>query len=339
MKTGILLLNVGSPEAPTPPALRNYLRQFLSDPRVLDMPALGRWLLLHGIILRTRPKRSAHAYSQIWTPEGSPLVAYTRAFAKGLQQELGENYQVEFAMGVGNPSIADRLPALLNQPLRELIVFPLFPQYASATTGGMLENVLRNLASRLNIPPVRTINSFFNHPAYLDAVTQLSAPILKALEPDHVLFSYHGLPEHQIRKAETTPGHCLASQDQCCAEYGEKNLFCYRAQCFATTRLLVERLQLAPGSFSLAFQSRLGRTPWIRPYTEEVLVSLAQRGIRRLAVFTPSFVADCLETLEEIGIRGNETFRAAGGERLDLIPAPNASEAWIQAAAKILQKH
>ncbi len=337
MKTGVLLLNVGSPEAPTPAALRIYLRQFLGDPRVLDMPALSRWFLLHGIILRFRPRKSAHAYSKIWTPEGSPLLAHTRAFSTGLAAQLGGEYRVEFAMGVGRPSIAGVLENLLREPLRELIVFPMFPQYASATTGAVTEAVLRALSPRLNISPLRVMGSFFNHPAYVNAVAETSAPLLASLQPDHVLFSYHGLPEHQIRKAETTPGYCLASGDSCCAEYGAKNSFCYRAQCFATTRLLADRLRLEPQSFSMSFQSRLGRAAWIRPYTEETLVALAKRGVRRLAVLTPSFVADCLETLEEIGIRGAAVFKAAGGERLDLIPAPNASDAWVRAAASILE--
>jgi len=337
MRTGVLILNVGSPEAPTTPALRVYLRQFLGDPRVLDMPAWKRWLLLHGIILRFRPKKSAEAYSKIWTTEGSPLIAHTRAFAAKLAAELGPDYRIEYAMGVGNPSIGDRLESLLREPLHELIVFPMFPQYASATTGGMVEAVLRRLAPETNIPALRIAGSFFNHPAYLDAVDEVSAPVLAGINPDHVLFSYHGLPEDQIRKSETTPDHCLSANDSCCAEYGAKNAFCYRAQCFATTRALTERLRLPPQSFSMSFQSRLGRAVWIRPYTEETLQALAKHGVRRLAVLTPSFVSDCLETLEEIGIRGAEVFKKAGGESLHLVPALNSSELWAKAAAKILQ--
>jgi len=176
MKTGVLLLNVGSPEAPTAPALRTYLRQFLSDPRVLDMSAWSRWLLLHGIILRFRPKKSAHAYAQIWTPEGSPLLVHTRAFSAKLAEQLGENYRVEFAMGVGKPSITEALKALLCEPLRELVIFPLYPQYASATTGSGIEAVLHALSPLSNIPPLRTIGSFFDHPAYLKAMVEISAP-------------------------------------------------------------------------------------------------------------------------------------------------------------------
>ena len=339
MRTGVLLLNVGSPEAPTPAALRTYLAQFLGDPRVLDMPAWSRWLLLHGVILRFHPRKSAHAYQQVWTPEGSPLLVHTRAFAAKLADQLGEDYRVDYAMCVGKPSIKERLDVLLKEPLKELVVFPLYPQYASATTGSAIEAVGKALVHFQNIPPLRVLGSFFDHPAYLDAMVEKDAPILAALKPDHVLFSYHGLPERQILKSETSPGHCLASNNACCATFGAQNAFCYRAQCFTTTRSLVERLGLAPGSFSLSFQSRLGRIPWIRPYTDDVLISLAKQGARRLAVLTPSFVSDCLETLEEIGIRGAETFRAAGGAHLELIPALNSSEIWAKAASSIIRNH
>jgi ferrochelatase len=184
---------------------------------------------------------------------------------------------------------------------------------------------------------LRTVPAFFDHPAYLEAMAENAAPRLAAFRPDHVLFSYHGLPERQIRKSEAVPGHCLTAGDACCATYDSRNAFCYRAQSFATTRRLSGRLGLAPERVSTAFQSRLGRTPWIRPYTDEELVSLARSGVRRLAVFSPSFVADCLETLEEMSIRGAETFRTAGGEALDLIPALNASEAWVRAVAGMIR--
>src|SRR5690606_25957683 len=178
--------------------------------------------------------------------------------------------------------------------------------------------------------------AFHDHPAYLDAMAANAAPHLAGFRPDHVLFSYHGLPERQIRKSEGAAGHCLAADDSCCAALGPRNAFCYRAQSFATTRDLVARLELDPARVSTAFQSRLGRTPWIKPYTDEVLTTLAKSGVRRLAVFSPSFVADCLETLEEMSIRGDETFRAAGGEALMLIPALNASDDWVRAAARII---
>jgi ferrochelatase len=336
MQTGVLLVNLGTPEAPTVPAVRRYLREFLSDPRVLDMPAPLRWLLLEGVILPFRPGKSAAAYAQIWTAEGSPLQLHTRRLAEKLASHLGDAFRVDYAMRYGKPSIPGRLTALLSRPLRELVVLPLYPQYASASTGSSLEAVMRALATLQNIPALRVAEAFYSHPAFIEAMAKTGAPVLEALKPDHVLFSYHGLPERQIRKSECKPGHCLAPDDACCAAVGPDNAFCYRAQCFATSRLLSARLGLDPRNCTTAFQSRLGRTPWIRPFTDEVLLALAQKGVRRLAVFEPSFVADCLETLEEMGIRGAEAFRAAGGERLELVPAPNSSDAWVRALSEII---
>lgn len=336
MKTGVLLVNLGSPEAPTASAVRPYLREFLGDPRVIDIPAPARWLLLNAFILPFRPKKSAEAYAKVWTPEGSPLLVHSRNFAAGLQRELGENYRVSLAMRYGKPSIPDTLAELLREPLKELVVFPLYPQYASSSTGTVVEAVLREVAPLWNTPAIRVVPAFFDHPAYLDAVASCAAQRISDFNPDHVLFSYHGLPERQIRKSECVAGHCLAADDSCCAVVDERNAFCYRAQSFATTRALSSRLNLSDDLVSTSFQSRLGRTPWIRPYTDEVLVDLAKRGVRRLAVFSPSFVADCLETLEEIAIRASETFREAGGEALELIPALNADDRWVAAAKEIL---
>jgi ferrochelatase len=344
VKTGILLLNLGSPEAPTAAAVRPYLREFLSDPRVIDIPAPLRWMLLNVFILPFRPRKSAEAYAKVWTTEGSPLLVHSRAFAAKVSALLGDEYRVALGMRYGNPSVASALDELLREPLRELVIFPLYPQYASSSTGTAVEEALRALAPRWNIPPVRVASAFFDHPAWLAAMAGNAAPRLAAFRPDHVLFSYHGLPERHIRKSENTdqangahvPGHCLAAGDACCASMNARNAFCYRAQCFSTTRALVTRLGLDPARTSTAFQSRLGRTPWIKPYTDEALVALAKSGVKRLAVFSPSFVADCLETLEEMEIRGAESFRAAGGESLELIPALNSSDAWVRAAVEIL---
>jgi ferrochelatase len=338
MKTGVLLINLGSPEAPTTAAVRPYLREFLSDPRVIDIAAPLRWLLLNAIILPTRPSKSAEAYAQVWTPEGSPLLVHSRAFAAKMTVELGDEYVVGLGMRYGNPSIPAVLDELLRQPLKELVVVPLYPQYASSSTGTALEVVLRELSTRWNIPPVRVTPPFFDNPGYLDAMAENAAPRLAAFKPDHVLFSYHGLPERQIVKSECAPGHCLAKDDACCATLDARNAYCYRAQSFATTRALVSRLGLDPAHVSTAFQSRLGRTPWIKPYTDEVLETLAHAGVKRLSVFSPSFVADCLETLEELTIRAAETFIEAGGEALELVPALNANDAWVRAAAGIIRR-
>jgi ferrochelatase len=273
----------------------------------------------------------------VWLPEGSPLLVHSRASPETLAALLGDEDRGALAKRYGTPSIPDPLAALLREPLKDQVLVPLYPQYASSSTGTVVEAVLRELAPLWNMPALRTVAPFFDNPAYLAAMVDNAAPRLAAFRPDHVLFSYHGLPERQIRKSEITPGRCLAAGDACCATYGDANAHCYRAQSFATTRLLAKRLGLAPERVSTAFQSRLGRTPWIRPYTDEVLATLARAGVRRLAVFSPSFVADCLETLEEMSIRGAETFRAAGGEALELIPALNASDAWVAAAATIIR--
>lgn len=336
MKTGILLINLGSPEAPTAAAVRPYLREFLSDPRVIDIPAPLRWLLLNAVILPFRPAKSAEAYRKVWTPEGSPLLAHSRAFAARLAEELGDTYKVVLAMRYGEPSIAAAVEELSREPVKELVIFPLYPQYASASTGSSLEEALRLLAPLNNVPALRVIGPFHDDPGYLDAIVENAAPLLGAFNPDHILFSYHGLPERQIRKSEGVSGHCLAPDDSCCAVLGPANAYCYRAQSFATTRGLVERLGVDPARVSTAFQSRLGRTPWIKPYTDVVLEELAKKGVKRLAVFSPSFVADCLETLEEMEIRGKESFVAAGGDDLMLIPALNASSPWIKAASALV---
>ena len=330
MQTGVLLINLGSPEAPTAAAVRPYLREFLGDPRVLDIPAPLRWLLLNAVILPVRPAKSAEAYAAVWTEQGSPLLVHSRALTERLAAALGPEYRVALGMRYGNPSIASALDELLREPVRELIVVPLYPQYASSSTGTALEVVHRELAGRWNVPAVRTVPAFFDQPGYLDAVASEAAPLLRDFAPDHVLFSYHGLPERHIRKSECAPGHCLAADDTCCATLDARNTFCYRAQSFATTRGLIARLGLDAARTSTAFQSRLGRTPWIKPYTDEALASLAQSGVKRLAVFSPSFVADCLETLEEIAIRGDESFREAGGEALVLVPALNAAPSWVR---------
>lgn len=337
MKTGVLLVNLGSPEAPTASAVRTYLREFLGDPRVIDIPGPLRWLLLNAVILPFRPKKSAEAYSKVWTSRGSPLLVHSRAFAAKLQDMLGDSHRVALAMRYGKPSIPDTLGELLRgEPLKDLVIFPLYPQYASSSTGTVVEAVLRAVAPLWNVPALRTIPPFFDHPAWLDAMAANAAPRLAEFNPDHVLFSYHGLPERQIRKSESAAGHCLSPDDSCCARVDDRNAFCYRAQSFATTRALARRLGLPDAKTSTAFQSRLGRTPWIRPYTDEVMVTLARQGVRRLAVFSPSFVADCLETLEEIALRAAETFREAGGERLELIPALNAADAWVRAATGLI---
>jgi ferrochelatase len=317
------------------------LREFLSDPRVIDIPKPLRWLLLNAVILPFRPAKSAAAYAKVWTPSGSPLIANSRAFADKLAAALGSEYSVVLAMRYGKPSLQEALAELTREPLRELVIFPLYPQYASASTGSSVEEALRILAPLQNVPTLRTIPAFYNDPGYIRALVENAAPRLREFNPDYVLFSYHGLPERQIRKSEYSPEHarlCLEREDGCCADHGIDNPFCYRSHCFLTTKLVAKELGLDAGTYSTAFQSRLGRTPWIKPYTDHVLADLGRKGVKRLAVFSPSFVADCLETLEEMTIRGAETFREAGGGELRLIPALNSADVWVRAAADLISK-
>ena len=331
-RRGVLLVNLGSPDAPTPRAVRRYLREFLGDPRVLDMPALGRWLLLNLVILPTRPRPSAEAYEKVWTPEGSPLLVYGRALRDALRKELGDDWCVELAMRYGVPSIDAALERLAAADVDRIVVVPLFPQYASASTGSALDAVYAAAAERNNVPPLAVVPSFYAEPGFVRALSAVARDLPEERRPDHLLISFHGLPERQVKASDTTGRHCLASET-CCDAIGPANRFCYRAQCHATARALAESLGLRREHWTLSFQSRLGRTPWIKPYTDEVLPELFERGIRRLAVACPSFVADCLETIEEIGIRAREQWLELGGEDLVLVPCVNDHPLWVEALA------
>ena len=341
MKTGVLLINLGTPDDPGVAAVRRYLRQFLSDPRVIDIPALARFLLLNLFILPFRPRTSSAAYRQIWTEQGSPLLYHTRALSDGVGSALGERAVVRFAMRYQRPSIRAALDAFRREGIARLVVFPLYPQYASSSTGSSLEEVYRICADYWNVPALNVMPPFFDHEAYLACQTAVIRESLgDPAQFDHVLFSFHGLPERQIRKSALAPcvqdGTACLALPACCERIGDYNAYCYRAQSSFVARELSRRLAIPGGRWSIGFQSRLGRTPWIQPFTDVLLASLAERGVRRLAVAVPSFTADCLETIEEIGIRGVETFKAAGGESLHLVPCLNAHPAWVEAIAAML---
>ncbi len=337
-KTGVLLLNVGTPDAPDTTSVRRYLREFLSDPRVLDINPLARFLLLNLIILPFRPAKSAAAYRSVWTPEGSPLLVISKAFARELAATLGPAYLVEPAMRYGNPSIKDALNRLIAAGADRIVVFPLYPQYSSSATGTSLERTFHLASQFWNVPSLAAVPPFYDDPAFLDAFASVGKPVIDDMRADHVLMSFHGLPQRHVKKSDTTGGtHCLATPT-CCDHIVAANRNCYRAQCFATARGIAARLDLAPNAYSVAFQSRLGRDPWIPPYTDELLITLAkERGVKRLAVFCPAFIADCLETLEEIGDRARHDFLAAGGEDLRLIPSLNTTPAWVTAAADYIR--
>jgi ferrochelatase len=342
-RTGVLLLNLGTPDSPRTGDVRRYLREFLSDPRVLDIGAVGRWALLNLVILPFRPAKSGAAYQSIWGSagtvdgSGSPLLVHSRHLTEGVQRTLGQDYLVVLGMRYGAPSIPSALAQLAAADLQRIVVLPLFPQYSSAATGSAVDRVYEITGKAWNVPALDTLGAFYDAPGFIDAFAQVARPHLDRFRPDHVLFSYHGLPERHMVKSDLSGKHCLQSP-HCCDTIVAANRHCYRAQCYATTRALSAALSLTKDQHSVSFQSRLGRTPWIRPYTDVVLPELYAAGKRRLAVMCPAFVADCLETVEEIGIRAKEQWRGLGGEDLLLVPSLNAEPAWIAAVADMVRR-
>lgn len=314
---GILLLNLGTPEAPTKRAVRRYLREFLSDPRVIDLPAPLRWLLVNGAVLPFRPQKTAQAYRQIWTHEGSPLLINGQALRDSLASALGNGYRVALGMRYGQPSIESAIQTLLNQGCQKLIVLPLFPQYSSAATGSALEKTLHILQKQRDIVPFHVLSSFHDHPAFIHAWRTVVEEHKPKTEPDLWLLSYHGLPARHVHSGPCESESCHPQ--------------CYRRQCAFTSQQLAQSMQWTPTQYRTAFQSRLGPTPWITPYTDHLLIEAAQQGVKSIAVICPSFVSDCLETLEEIGIRAREQWQSLGGETFTLIPSLNAHPAWVSA--------
>ena len=338
MKHGILLINLGTPDAPTTGAVRTYLRQFLNDPRVVDIHPLGRWLLLNLIILPFRPAKSAAAYQQIWSKEhGSPLLHYGQVLRDKVQKRLKPEVSVALGMRYGNPSIASALQHLQSQGCDSLQVIPLFPQYSSAATGSAIAETMRLIQESWDISDVFFHSDFHAHLAFIDAVVKTSTPHIEDFKPDHLLFSYHGVPERHVKKSDD-PKKIECSLQGPCPKLSDGNRFCYRAQCYASTEAIAKGLNLESNEYSVSFQSRLGRTPWIKPYTDLVLPELKAKGFKKLALISPSFVADCLETLEEIGIRTKEQWLELGGEDLRLIPCLNAEDTWADALVTILQE-
>lgn len=338
-KTGVLLINLGTPDDPETPAVRRYLKQFLSDPRVIDIPAVARWLLLRLVILTFRPKKSSEAYKLIWTEKGSPLNFHTKELAEGVQKALGEGTMVRYAMRYQNPSLPSVLQEMKFAGVDHLIVLPLYPQYASSSTGSSLEELYKLCAAEWNAPSLAVIPPFYGHDAYLDSVARVSQESMGDVKKfDHFLFSFHGLPERQITKSDWSTKHCLKS-DHCCEAIGDANRFCYRAQCYHVAREVAARLGINKEQYSVGFQSRLGRSPWIQPYTDVLFEELSKKGVKNLAVLIPSFTADCLETLEEIAIRGRDDFLAAGGASFHMAPSLNSHPAWVSAVVTMIRQH
>lgn len=335
-KTGILLINLGTPDRCKVRSVRRYLREFLSDPRVIDLPAFLRSILLNFFILPSRPKKTAAAYQAIWTKQGSPLLVYSQQLCQLVSELMIDDAVVELGMRYGKPSIEHGLAKLLEQNCEKILLVPLFPQYSSAATGSALEKALNIIGKKWNIPSIQTINDFYADRLFIDSLASSIAPHLQSFQPDMLLMSYHGLPVRHIKKSEQHKfSHCKADAD--CPAISVANRYCYRAQCYATSKSLAQALNLSNDQYRVSFQSRLGKTAWIKPYTDLLLPELIAQGVKKLAVVCPSFVVDCLETLEEIGIRAREQWLSLGGSELRLIPCLNANPEWAQALTSIIK--
>ena len=332
----VLLVNLGSPDSTSVNDVRRYLREFLGDERVLDLPAAFRWLLLEGIILRTRPRKSAHAYEQIWTKDGSPLIVTSQNVQRKLQQALGTSIPVYLAMRYGTPSVASVLAQMEKDGVRDILLIPQYPHYAMSSWETVVVKVHEEAARISPQLRVSTVQPFYQDADYIDALYAVAAPHLT--QPyDHLLFSFHGIPVRHLRKADSSKAHCTIVAD-CCTTCSPVQATCYRAQVLATTRALVARAGIPADRHSVSFQSRLAGEPWLTPFTDHELKRLAGEGKKRLLVLCPAFVADCLETIEEISVEGKQTFTGAGGESFIQIPCLNDHPAYIDFLAKRSQR-
>jgi ferrochelatase len=329
MKTGVLLINLGTPDSPSVKDVRTYLSQFLNDPRVIDINPIGRFLLVNGIIVPFRSFKSAKLYKEIWTKEGSPLLTNSNKMKDLLQQELGENFVVELGMRYQNPSIELALNKLREQQVTEIIIIPLYPQYASSSTGSSIEEAMRIIGKWQVTPSIKIISKFYDDPGFIDSCVEV-AKKYSFEEYDYFIFSYHGLPERHIMKGAANYGKNTCNLGNCCNTITKNNVYCYRANCFETTRQLVKKLNIPEGKYESTFQSRLDNK-WIKPYSDRVIEEKAKEGKKRILVFSPAFVADCLETIFEIGIEYEEIFKEHGGEKIQLVESLNDHPKWIEA--------
>lgn len=323
---GILLINLGTPEAPTEAAVREYLNVFLSDPYVITLPKILRDVLVQKVILPKRPKQSAHAYQQIWTDQGSPLLVNSLALQNTLQKKMGDSYCIELGMRYSKPSIEDGIHALVKKNCGKIIILPLYPQFANATTQSTLDVVNATFKKIKCGAEIKIIRDFYNQDFYIDSFANIIRDSFEKNNSEYILFSYHGLPIRQLNKKNCSK-HCHLKHH--CPVNHDQTTNCYRAQCYATTDLIAKKLGLTENKYQTTFQSRLGFTQWIGPYTDHALHHLREKGIKKLSVVCPSFVADCIETLEEINIRLRAQWITFGGESFELIPCLNADETWV----------
>ncbi len=322
---GVLLVNLGSPDSTDPKDVKKYLDEFLMDPRVIDVPRWARILLVRGIILNTRPKKSAEAYQKIWWDEGSPLIVISERLQKKIQERT--TIPVGLAMRYGSMTLKKGFQELVDKGVNEVLVIPLYPQFAMATTETIdvaVEELQKNHFPELQIT---SLPSFYHKPEYIEVLSKSIFEKLEGLDYEHLLFSYHGVPERHIRKSDVTNSHCKIDEN-CCKTSSAAHQFCYRHQCYRTTELVAEKLNLKKGTYSISFQSRLGFDPWLQPYTDRTIERMGKAGVKKMVVVTPAFVSDCLETLEEIAMEGKEIFREVGGETFTTIPCLNDRDDW-----------
>jgi ferrochelatase len=331
MKKGILLVNLGSPESPEPKDVKKYLGEFLMDERVIDIPYIARAALVKGIILKTRPKASAAAYKKIWWEEGSPLIVLSERLQNKIQKEV--EYPVALAMRYGSMTIKKGLQELVDKGVEEVLLFPLYPQFAMATTETitvLAEELRQEFFPSLKI---ESVPAFYNKADYIEVLSNSIKKHLEGKKYDHVLFSYHGVPERHIKKSDVTQSHCKIDKS-CCVTPSKAHEYCYKHQCLEVTRLVGERLQFKEGAFSTSFQSRLGFDPWLQPYTDRTIERLGKNGVENMAIITPAFVSDCLETLEEIAMEGQEIFHEMGGKDFTTVPCLNDDDEFVALLSK-----
>ncbi len=326
MPKGVLLVNLGSPDSTKPKDVKKYLDEFLMDPRVIDVPRWARILLVRGIILNTRPKKSAAAYQKIWWAEGSPLIVLSERLQSKIQEKT--TLPISLAMRYGSMTLKKGLQKLVDEGVDDVLVIPLYPQYAMATTETIDVRVEELRDEFFPHVKIKSLPAFYHKPEYIEVLSKSIDETLENLDYEHILFSYHGVPERHIRKSDITNGNCKMDGKCCFKKGSEQHEFCYRHQCEITTVNVAKKLGLKNGTYSTTFQSRLGFDPWLQPYTDRTIERMGLAGVKKMAIVTPAFVSDCLETLEEIAMEGQEIFHESGGQEFTVIPCLNDRDDW-----------
>lgn len=332
-KVAVLLVNLGTPDSPKKGDVGVYLKEFLNDPRVIDLPTVKRRLLVNGIIVPFRKGKSAKEYERLWTDKGSPLLYHTISLTEKVQAAVGDKADVSFAMRYQNPSMASELEKIRKSSPDKIIVIPLYPQYASASTGSTMEETMRIMKDWWVIPEVNIVSQFYDHPTLIKAYAEIAKPFVEG-DCDHILFSYHGLPQRQLDKVYDD-GYC--NDRDCDHGVSGDNKFCYKATCFETTKLIAHALNIPTEKYTVCFQSRLDEE-WVKPFTDDVIKEKAAQGVKKLVVLSPAFTADCLETIVEIGMEYDEMFREHGGEKLTMVPSLNDHPLWVQTVREMIEE-